>query len=334
MTHLVLQNQHLQGWEYGIVRSFEDAICKLTGASLIHYPRPQIPKKLLPYFSQGYKRAKYRHLLPKTEFTPSCDVLWVVLMGPETYNLDLYQGWQKSAKKKVVYLCDTLPFQMDTIKRLFSDNDIDLCITAFAEAIPELEKVTGRKWHGLVQAAPVELFYPTPMNERLIHFSAYGRRFPAFHELLIDFCAANNLYYDYTTHDGRHPAAPPLELYEQYAWHVRHSLFNVSWPVELTNPQRAGSLRPITPRWFEGGLSGCILLGQGPQNDMFLKELCNDIVVNFDPFAEKQQMFRQLDNIWSSRIQFFQQFQQHAKANRERWGWENRVNTILDLISN
>ncbi len=330
--HVVLRNQWINGWEYGIVRSFEDTIARMTGAEVITYPERHLPPSIISRVGHGMNKSKFRTYLPKASFAPEADILWAVLMGPENFELDLYKGWQTSAKKKVVYLCDTLPMQMETIQRLFSNNDFDICITAFEEAVPHLEKATNRKWFGLVQAAPKDLFVPTPFKERTIHFSNYGRRFPVFHEALINFCAKNNLYYDYTTHDGKHPTAPAKELYKQYAWHVSHSLFNVSWPVEMTSPDRAGYLRPITPRWFEAGLSGCIIIGKGPENNKFHEELCDGIVEEINPFENIEQIYNRLDFLWSKREELFNKSQQMREANMERWSWEARVNEILGLL--
>ncbi len=59
-------------------------------------------------------------------------------------------------------------------------------MTAFEDAIPELEKLTNHKWHCVLQGAPPDLFDPAPFEERLIHFTSYGRRFPPFHNALLE----------------------------------------------------------------------------------------------------------------------------------------------------
>ena len=315
-----------------MLRSFENAIAGLLNAEIISYPKKTVPAAILNPMQHGMNRAKYRYLLPKTTFNPEADVLWVILMGPENLELDLYKGWQKSAKKKVIYIYDTLPMQMDTIKRLFSNDDFDVCITSFEEAIPALEKVTKRKWYTLAQAAPPELFRSLPIEERLIHFSNYGRRLPLFHNALIEFCRSNNLYYDYTTHDAKHPVADPSELYKQYAWHLNHSLFNVCWPVELTNPQRAGYLRPITGRWFEAGLSGCIIIGKAPDNPSFNTQLDKDMVEYIDPFESKEKIFKRLDQLWENREALLAKQNRIREANKDKWSWESRVNQILEKL--
>lgn len=193
----------------------------------------------------------YRKYFPCQEFELQADVAWCILMGPENYQLDLFKNWNIRCKTKILYLFDTLPAQYPLIKRLFSNNIWDILITSFNDAVADLENITGRKWHSIEQAADIDLFKPVPVNDRLIHFSSYGRRYPEVHLAIKDFCVSNGLCYDYTTHDGKHPVVDSTELYRQYAWHLSHSLFTLSWPVELTNPSRAGHLHPITCRWFK-----------------------------------------------------------------------------------
>jgi len=330
--HIILKNQDVNGWEYGILRSFEETISKITGAKVINYPKKQISPQFLKRFGHGMDLSKYRNLLPKTTFKPEADVLWVILMGPENFELDLYKGWQKSSKKKILYLCDTLPKMMNTIKRLFSDNTFDVCITAFEDSIPELEKLTNHTWHCVMQAAPKDLFVPSPFNERLIHFSSYGRRLPSFHKVLLEFCNKNNLYYDYST-QGKLPAsANAIEVYKQYAWHLTHSLFNVSWPLELTNPQNAGYLRPITTRWFETGLSACINIGKSPDNPKFYSELSSNMVEEINPFDSEEHIHTQLENLWNNREILFKLSLERREANKDKWDWETRVNQMLNLL--
>lgn len=334
MKHVLLRNQWLSGWEYGVLRAFENAIVRITGAEIIHYPEMHISPRIMSKMGHGMNKSKFRNLLPKAKFAPEADVLWVILMGPETFELDLYKGWQQSAKKKVLYLCDTLPKMMGTIERLFSDNTFDFFMTAFEDSIPELERRTKHKWHCVMQAAPKDLFVPAPFEQRLIHFSSYGRRYPPFHNALVEYCNRKNLYYDFSTQAKLPRGADVTTIYKQYAWHITHSLFNVSWPLELTNPDNAGYQRPITTRWFESGLSACINIGKGPDNPKFHSELTPDIVEEINPFESMENIHRQLDDLWSRREELFKNSMERRERNKERWDWDNRVNTMLRLINN
>ena len=332
MKHVVIKDSDLNGWEYGMLRSFERIILEETGGAIAEIPTYSVSKDYMKHLGHSMNKSFLRKALPKNKFEVNADVAWYILMGPENYKLDLYTGWSEGVKTKILYLYDTLPEQYETIRKLFSTNTWDICITSFNDAVGDLEKLTGRKWHCVPQAADPLLFSPTDVQNKLIHFSSYGRRLPVLHDALVEFCRSNNLYYDYTTHDGKHPTADSVELYKQYAWHLNNSLFNISWPVEVTNLKRAGNLRPITCRWFEAAMSECIILGKNPDNPQFEKELTNNLVENFNAFGTKQEIFKELDKVWAKKTFLNEKSRQLRIENQERWTWQKRVNTILELL--
>jgi hypothetical protein len=329
MKNVIFKDKTLNGWEYGMLRSFEKAIHQETNALEIDIPQYMVAQKYMNHFGHGLNRGKYRSFFPKQTWLPEeADVAWYVLMGPENYRLDLFKGWSNRYKKKILYLYDTLPAQYNTIQRIVNNADWDILITSFNEAVDDLEKLTLRKWYCVEQASDAELFKPVPTEDRLIHFSSYGRRYSKLHNAIIEFCDSNKLYYDYTTHDAKHPTAEPAELYKQYAWHLSHSLFTFSWPVELTNPSRAGHLSPITCRWFEALASGTAILGQEPRNKKFIDYFGKDFVVFVDPELEKNEIFKKLDNIYSNYHQILEEKAQLAKKIADKNTWNERVKII------
>jgi hypothetical protein len=332
MNNVVIRDANLNGWEYGMLRSFENAIIKETDAKIIEMPKYNFATKYISHFGLGMKRGKYRKYLPKKAFNIESDVSWCVLMGPENYRLDLYKNWQSTSKVKILYLFDTLPGQYDLIKRLFGNADWDILITSFNDAVDDLEKLTNRKWYCVEQAADLSLFESTSEIERSIHFSSYGRRNTMVHEVLLEFCKSNNLYYDYTTHDAKHPIADSSELYRQYAWHISHSLFTLSWPVELTSPARAGHLNPITCRWFEAAASGTVIIGRQPDNATFNQVLEKDLIIDLNPNLSKTELINRLSEIWHNREKLILNASEASKRNSERWSWNERVNRIVSWL--
>jgi hypothetical protein len=331
MTHILLKNPRLRGWEYGMLRALEDEIVRKTNATILEVP--DYGSKFLK--KRGGHNMRFdaaRQVFPKKPLRVEADVIWYILMGPENYELDLFTGWELNAKHRIVYLFDTLEPQFILTKKLFSNNLFNIKITSFNDAELALEKLTGHKWQTIEQAVPATLFSSVPLTEKLIHFSSYGRRLPEFHNALLEFCSLNNLYYDYTTHNGQNPAAPEEELYKQYAWHLNHSLFNVSWPVEITNPARAGKLNPITCRWFEAVAAGTIILGKKPNNTLFDNMLHPDLVIEVDPNSNKEQLFRKLDEIVATKEQYYEQAKSIAEKILPKITWGNRVERILENL--
>jgi hypothetical protein len=332
MTHTIIADPHLNGWQYGMLRSFENAIVEETGASISQIPEYPYLDKYIHHFGHGMRRGKFRKYLPQHSWTVDGEIGWYILMGPENYKLDLYKDWDKNLKTKILYIYDTFPFQYPLIKRLCKNKEWDILITSFNDAVDDLQKITGRQWHCIEQAADKYLFTGSAFEEKLIHFSAYGRRHPLFHEVVKDFCEKKGLYYDYTTHDVKHPVADSPELYKQYAWHLNHSLFTFSWPVEFTDPHKAAALRPITCRWFEAASAGVCIVGRKPANAVFDEHLYPGIVTEIDPLGSPAEITSQLESIWEARYELVEKARVIQQSNSARWTWGNRINRILELV--
>ncbi|NCY22274.1 glycosyltransferase family 1 protein [bacterium] len=333
--HVILTCPGYQGWEYGMLRCLEAEIQRQTGATVLEIPKRDLMgnRWLQKKLEHGTRYECLRSLLPKKklQMPANVDVFWCVLMGPENYELDLYEWpWQR-VPKRVIYLFDTLPRQMERIQRLFSGEEWNFPITSFEDAVPLLEKVTHRQWHHIDQAVSLEYFMHNTSKE--IAFSSYGRRHPKLHEALLTFCQKKSIFYDYTMHGRSAPTAEPLELYRQYAWHMSQSQFTVGWPVEITNPERAGGLRPITCRWFEAAAAGATVIGQAPKNPRFSQLFGEEMVLPFDPTAEISDLVHGLERIWAERDSLLQKGEQRRRRLGHGIDWSDRVQKILQQLN-
>jgi hypothetical protein len=314
-----------------MLRALENEIIRQTNASVVNIPDYD-NNILLKKSAHGMRLDKVRTVLPKKPLQVDADVVWFILMGPENHVLDLFSQWDIKAKHRIVYIFDTLPPQFNLVKRLYSNDQFNIRITSFPDAVEDLESITGKKWFAIEQAVPEDLFVPVPFEKKVIHFSSYGRKLPVFHDILLEFCKKNNLYYDFTTHDAKHPTAPEEDLYRQYAWHMSHSLFTVSWPVELTNPKRAGNLHPVTCRWFEAAAAGTCIIGQKPGNNTFDEMLHPDIVIDIDPFSAPAEITKRLEFIWSAREQMAEKARRIQESNTGKWTWTERVHRMMQIL--
>ncbi len=333
--HVLLSDRRLVGWEYGMLRSLEDEIVRQTGAQQIWIEHTPLELRSNRWFGQGTRHAHLRRFLPvhRIELPAETEVVWNILMGPEDYRLDRRAGFSENVRHRVVYQFDTLPAQMPTIRDLFSGPEWNVRVTSFDDALPMLAATTGGEWYHADQAVSLKYFAPAPPEKRVIHFSSYGRRHPRVHEALLRFCERRGLYYDYTTHGRAQPTAESLALLKQFAWHLCHSLFTVCWPVEITNPQRAGDLSPITCRWFEAAAAGAAIIGQPPRNPRFARLFGEDFVTPLDPEESVERIGARLEEIWDRRMEL----STRALAPRERLGvkldWSERVRAIRGWLS-
>lgn len=331
MKHSIIIDNSLSGREYGSLRSFESEIISLTGADIINLPSQN---KIIDHrMGHSMPGGKFRDLILKKSVKIETDVLWCVLMGPENYKLDLFKDWSIKANYRILYLFDTLQHQFPVIKRLFSSDKFNIKITSFNDAAPYLEKVTKKKWFHIEQAAPESIFQSSSYDEKIISFSSYGRKEERFHELLKRFCLNKNLYYDFTTETNAKQVVSNNELYKQYAWHLNHSLFNISWPVEVTNKERAGDLHPLTCRWFEAAMAGAIVIGKSPDNTIFKNYFSENFVQTIDLLRNDSEILNRIESIWNNRESFFEFSKSLRQKEFEKWSWKNRVLQILNLIN-
>ena len=327
MNHIILTDNQLNGWEYGMLRSFESAIKNITIAEEVVFPAVKFPNFIEKRIGHGMRLAFLRNCLPKIKLDFAADVLWYVIMGPEDYRLDRYK-MSKEPNIKILYLYDTLPSQYKLIKKIVKTHNWDILITSFADAVSDLIEITGKSWYCVPQAADDRLFDQLPFDDKVIHFSSYGRRDPLLHEALKDFCSKKSLYYDYTTHNGRNPIACPKDLYRQYGWHLNRSLFTICLPVEVTNSNRAGHLHPITCRWFEASAAGCIIVGKSPCNKAFIDYFGSDFVLDIGDMSNKNDIMKTLDFFWENRKLIFN----NKIKNYTIYTWNSRVYEVLDII--
>jgi hypothetical protein len=283
--------------------------------------------------AHGARFAPLRRFVPSRRgFQVDADVLWLVLMGPESSWLDLYRAWDARVGYRIVYVYDTFPEQIPALRRLAAAARWDLMITSFHCCVPMLERETGRPWAAVAQGVKANRFTPVPGAERVIAVSSYGRRVEGVHAALDRFCDGEGLHYDATVAATLQPSVPPSYLYKQYAWHLRHSFFTIAWPVELTHPSRAGGLSPMTCRWFEAGASATTMIGKPPRDPIFAELFGAEAVIPLDPAPRSRGETREaIAALWANREEHLRRAEALRAERLARWTWEARVREILML---
>jgi hypothetical protein len=326
--HAILVSPETSGIEHGMLLDFQSEIARLTGSVAIQVPpRNRLTKR----FGLGTRYAPFRRIIRRNGFSPRADVLWAVLMGPEDYSLDVFRRWDRHVGFKILYLFDTMERQLPSIRAVLRSVKWDLTITSFQGAVPFLEEETQRQWFAVPQGVKLDRFRPAPAQDRLIDFSAYGRRLPAIHEAVKAFCAETGRYYDYTTTAGLMPGTDPTEQYDQYAWRLRHSGFTFCWPVETTNPDRVRTFSPITCRWFEAAASGTVVVGQPPKDAGFEDLFGSDFVLPLDTACPQPHLCTRLRRLLEERSVRLDAARQRYDKFSHTWSWSRRVEGLLQI---
>jgi hypothetical protein len=331
LKHIVLTDPDLNGFEYGMLRDFEEEIIRVTSGHPVVMPKRKLPQFIEDRIGHGTRYGNFRKFIPKVECNLKADVLWVILMGPENFPLDLFKNWDRHVGVKILYIFDTFEGQLPSIRRVLQSANWDLVITSFHGALPFLEEQTQHKWYAIPQGVKLDRFKPVTKEEKLISFSAYGRRLQNVHNSIKEYCLQTDKYYEYTTTTGLQPQLDPCENYRQYAWHLSHSFFTFSWAVEVTNPKRVLTFSPITCRWFEAAASGTIILGQAPKDPEFEKIFGSDLVIPIDYMQSQDKLELFWQELWENRLYYFQSALKSREKLGNQWSWESRINEILKL---
>lgn len=332
LNHVVLITPGLTGLEYGMLADFQDELARLTGGGVEFAPVRRLPKFIGPRIGHGTRYSGLRRFVPKLTHQLKADVLWVALMGPESFSLDLFKAWDTNIGVKVLYLFDTMEKQLPSLRQLLRATNWDFTIASFSGAKQFLEKETQREWYIVPQGVNLQRFCPAGLEEKLISFCAYGRRVPQVHETIKDYCLRTAKHYEYTTAATLRPQLDPRENYSIYAWHLNHAIFNFCWPVELTNPTRVETFSPITCRWFEAASSGNVIIGQPPNDPGFAEIFGADLVIPVDPAAGPESLNSTWENLWHNRHRYLRAaLERRARLSRV-WSWESRVFEMLKII--
>ncbi|MCU1265065.1 MAG: hypothetical protein JWM21_1383 [Acidobacteria bacterium] len=311
-----------------MLRDFEDEIVRLTGAERVLAPSRAFPGFIGGRLAHGTRYSGLRKWVPKEHHDLKADVLWVVLMGPESFNLDLYKGWDRHVGLKILYLFDTYDAQLPSIRRVLDSTNWDFTSTALYGSRFFLEEETQRSWHLVRHAVNLNRFRPAPSDRRVIDFCAYGRRLEPIHKTMREYCGRNGKYYDYTTTALVQSDLDPRDHYGQYAWHLCHAIFNFCWPMELTHPSRAKAHSPITCRWFEAAASGNVILGQVPLEPGFAKLFGHDAVIEID--QANGDLAGLFESLWEKRECYLQRALVRRQELCSNWSWESRIGEIME----
>jgi hypothetical protein len=314
-----------------MLRDFEDEIVRITHAERVAAPSRSLPKFISARLAHGTRYSSLRRCVPKQSYELKGDVLWVILMGPENFTLDLFEGWDQSVGIKILYLFDTFDAQLPSLRRVLRSTNWNFASTAFHGGKPWLEEHTQREWNVVRHAVKLERFRPSTEEERVIDFCSYGRRLESVHTAVKTYCDATGRYYDYTTAASIQASVDPREHYAQYAWHLSHSAFNFCWPMEVTYPNRAKTHSPLTCRWFEAAASGNVILGRAPVDPDFEQIFGTNAVQPID--SANGNLMNVFEKLWEKRHEHLRAALERRAALSHNWSWQSRINQILQILN-
>ena len=168
------------------------------------------------------------------------------------------------------------------------------------------------------------------LKDRSINVLEMGRQHPKLHSILVQMVkqgVLTDVVSSKINTDGTlNLKKLSFNTFESLTKALSDSKILICFPQCDTNPQRAGDIETLTQRYWEGMLSGCIMLGRAP------KELIN--VIGYNPVVEidwdnpEKQIFDILNNIES----YQELVDKNYDAALKHASWDNRMPLIKKYL--
>jgi hypothetical protein len=271
-------------------------------------------------------------MIPRKTYRIEADIFWVILMGPENFELDINRIRLPRDCIRILFLFDTFPSQYRLIRHISSCFHFDLLITSFKQAALPLSLETSREWSFIPQAVPSLFIEKAPRLHRKYAFASFGRREPTVDKAVSDYCRAKSLAYITTDSDKVAGMAGDLERYYLYSDLLSDSIFNLCWSVQETSPARAGGLDPVTARWFEASAAGNVIIGARPTCQEFADILPGKPVFAIDRRSSLDQITDQLDQLWSKRAALSEKAREYASQHGYSLTWDERLDRAEEIL--
>jgi hypothetical protein len=203
-------------------------------------------------------------------------------------DFDVVQNWKECCRTSICLVDEIWLKDLCAGKDRFrSLGQFDYVFLYYSQSVKAISNIIGNKCFFLAPAVDAFLFCPYPdPPERLIDVYSYGRRSEVTHQKLLTMAQKNEIFYVYDSISGTQ-AKNWKEHRCLLANMAKRSRFVIVNPGCVDDP-KSGNQSEMGNRYFEGGASGAILVGEYPTNSEFEKLFSwRDAVIHL-PFESDQ----------------------------------------------
>jgi hypothetical protein len=159
------------------------------------------------------------------------------------------------------------------------------------------------------------------LKERKIDILQYGRKFEKYHRVILNTVTPSHKYL-FSNND----LDKVFNSFSDLTTGLSNSKISICFPRSFTHPEITGSIETLTQRYWESILSGCLIIGKGPQELIDL--MGYNPVVDVDWNNPEKQLRNILENI--------DEYQNFVDKNYEKaleiCSWENRVSQVINIL--
>lgn len=249
--------------------------------------------------------------------------LLVIMMGLNEYKLRPYNILTKHGRS--VFLFDAWPHDHKKISNFANQYKIDYLFVTASQAVDALKqrlKKTIVSWipEGINPTDYKQDIRPT---DKTIDVLALGRKYDAYHQLIVDALAQNGYSYLYEQQKGQ----LVFPTREEFIQGLAKTKISICFPSSITHPQRSGDIETMTIRYLQSIVSKCLIVGHAPKEMIELFGYNPVIEVDMaDPVGQIELIIKNFENYIALIEKNYQQVLQYHT-------WDNRWNQMKDIWS-
>lgn len=191
--------------------------------------------------------------------------LFSILMAP---NFRQCFPYFLGSARKSIYLFDAWEKEHETIGKFVTLFGVEHVFVSSREAAKMLQtKIDASTFHWMPEGIRPGEYKQYPYDEKNIDVLAVGRRYGAYHDLVVADLEAAGRTYLYEKKKGEIVFPGRAEFIEGLA----RAKISVCVPSAITHPERSGAIETLTIRYLQSMVSKCLVVGKAPQElvDLF-----------------------------------------------------------------
>ena len=250
------------------------------------------------------------------------DAYFVVMMGTDFNKFYPYAFLNR--KKRYVYFFDAWSRDISEIIDFIRDCKIDQIFVSSSQAATEINEKSGQtiaNW--IPEGIDISAYKQFSYNQRDVDVIQIGRKYDWYHERILPFFMETNKVYLYEKTKG----SIIFPTHEEFVNGLARSKISVCFPSNITHPERAGRIETMTNRYLQSMASGCLIVGQAPQEmlDLF----------GYNPVVEinRNVPTEQLKTILDRYSDYVPLIEKNYEMVSKYHTWNNRWEQIKNLLS-
>lgn len=256
---------------------FEDIVCQLDSVELL----APLPGK---WFNRRTRIARTVGIrsnialnpgISKIRLSSEYDLLFLFCSFPrDLLNFRIEKSWKDHCKTSICMIDEIWVKQISRqsgYMRILSK--FDYIVLYYSQSVKPVSEATGKKCYFLPPGIDAIKFCPYPdPPDRTIDVYSIGRRSEVTHKRLLEMAKENKIFYIYDTLSGGPGGLKAIDLKQHrdlFANLAKRSRFYIVNPGLVDCPSQRGNQIEIGNRYFDGAASGCIMIGEVPNNEVY-----------------------------------------------------------------